>query len=251
MKTALITGGAQRVGKAITLALVARGYAVAIHYNGSERAAAELAQEIETRGGRAASLGADLSQSEDTESLIERTCEALSPPDCLINNAATFDHDTATSFTAEDWDGQLGVNLRAPALLSRDFARALPENKEGCIINLLDQRVDDPSPAFFTYMLSKSGLETLTKLNAIALAPRIRVCGVAPGLTLPSGAQTQAQFDRSHANTLLGRGSTVEGIVQAVIYLIDADTVTGQIIYVDGGERLSPMRDGRDLIAKD
>ncbi len=251
MKTALITGGALRVGRAIAIALADRGYAVAIHYNTSTEAATGLVREIEKKGGRAVALGADLAKTEDTESLIECTCKALSPPDCLINNASTFDHDNAASFTAMDWDHQLNVNLRAPALLSRDFARALPEQKEGCIINLLDQRIDDPSPSFFTYMMSKSGLETLTKLNAIALAPRIRVCGVAPGLTLPSGTQTHVQFETSHAKTLLGRGSTVEGIVGAVGYLIDADTVTGQVIYVDGGERLLPMRHDRDLIAKD
>ncbi len=237
MKTALITGGAQRVGKALSRALAGRGYAVGIHYNDSAQAAAELVREIEQKGGKAARIRTDLSRVEDTEKLIDSVSRALGPPECLINNASMFSHDTALAFTADDWDKQLAVNMRAPAVLSRDFARGLPEGRDGCIINLLDQRIDDPTPNFFTYMISKCGLETLTKLNAIALAPRVRVCGVAPGLTLPSGAQTQAHFDKTHAHTLLGRGSTLIDIVKAVEYLIDADTVTGQTIFVDGGER--------------
>ena len=250
MKTALITGGARRIGKAITLGLAERGYAVAIHYNNSEEEAAALAKRISDAGGSAAIFKADLSELDETEGLIDAVCAGLSSPTCLVNNASSFVHDTTHDFAAGGWEAQHNTNLRAPALLSRDFARAIADGEGGCIINIIDQRIASPTPTFFTYMMSKSGLETLTRLTAIALAPKIRVCAVAPGLTLRSGAQSQDQFEASHGQTLLGRGSSADDIVDAVLYLIEAETVTGQILFVDGGERFKTIRNDDDLIER-
>ncbi len=248
MKTALITGSSKRVGRGLALGLAARGYAIAVHYHQSKDLAQELVDEIVAQRGRARAFGADLSSVSQTENLIPSVVRSLGPPDCLINNASTFEYDTATSFTSSLWDEQFNTNLRGPALLSRDMAAALPSGKPGCIINLLDQKVDNLNPEFFSYTVSKIALEAVTKLMAQALAPQIRVCAVAPGLTLPSGAQTQAQFEETRARLLLPEASSVEAITQAVFYLLDASSVTGQVLFVDGGERFQSARDYSDTI---
>ena len=248
MKIALVTGGAKRVGRAICLALADKNYALAIHHNHSDADAEKLRQEIIERGGQAACVKADLSDADATQGVIRQTTDALGAPTCLINNASSFDHDTGASFTAQDWDRQMAINLRAPALLCRDFAAAVPASMQGCIVNILDQKIARPTPGFYSYTLSKLGLEALTQLAAQAYAPDVRVCAVAPGLTLPSGTQSQAQFDEAHGQTLLGKGATLEAIADAVLYLVSADQVTGQVIYVDGGERFSPQSHDETMI---
>ena len=249
MKTALVTGGAQRVGKGIVQALANEGYAIAIHYRASEKEAAALAQQVKDNGGHAVTVQGDLSNAEDVESLIDRACQALaSPLTCLINNASTFEYDTITTLTPETWSTQLAVNLQAPAFLSQAFAAQLPTGDAGCIINILDQRIEYPNPTFLSYGISKVGLASLTESLAIALAPHIRVNGVAPGLTLPSGQQTQAQFEQAQSRHLLGAGPSVADIAQAVTYLVNATVVTGQILFVDGGERFHSDRNENDII---
>ncbi len=247
-RTALVTGGAKRVGAALSRHLAAKGYAVAVHYNSSSKDADALVDEIKLRGGKAAAVKADLADGAETERLISLTADALSAPSVLINNASLFIYDEAKDFSVETWDRQISANLRAPAILARDLANALPETEEGCIINFLDQKVFNPSPIFFSYTVSKTGLERLTQMLAIAMAPRIRVGGVAPGLTLPSGKQTQEQFEEAHNKTLLGKGSTVDGLLAAVDYLLESEVVTGQVLYVDGGERFSGKRNYKDMI---
>ena len=242
MKTALITGGAKRIGEAITRALAARGYAVAIHYQSSADHAQGLADEINKEGGNAIALGADISAADAPQALIDQVTSALSAPVCLINNASTFVHDTPLEFHADIWDRQFDTNLRAPALLSAAFVKRLPPDAEACIINILDQNIAAPTPDFFSYTLTKSALAAMTRLHAIAFAPEVRVCGVAPGLTLPSDGQTQDQFEAAHNTTLLGRGSTTASVAAAVCYLVEAPHVTGQILYVDGGERFESGR---------
>ena len=248
MKTALITGSSKRVGRGLALGLASRGYAIAVHYHKSEDQAAKLVAEIAEQGGTAHIFCADLTLVSDTENLIPYVARTLSAPECLINNASTFDYDTAASFQSSLWDTQINTNLRAPALLSRDMAAELAPDKSGCIINLLDQKVENPNPEFFSYTVSKVALEAVTRLMAQALAPRIRVNAVAPGLTLPSGAQTQAQFEKTRADLLLPTTSSVEAIVKAMFYLLDARSVTGQVLFVDGGERFQPHRDYSDTI---
>jgi len=248
MKTALITGGGVRVGKAISLALAAKGYAVAIHYGSSEDDAKELAHHIKSSGGEAVAVQADLANAADVEMLIPKVCSELSAPNCLVNNASTFDHDTAETFSVDGWVKQMDVNFRAPAFLGQSFAKHLPKDQTGSLINILDQKIADPSPAFFSYTLSKKGLEAYTELAAKAYAPRMRVGAVAPGLTLPSGKQSQNQFQQAQSGNLLGQGPTPEAIAEAVIFLAEADYVTGQVIYVDGGERFQSGRNDAAII---
>ena len=248
MKTALVTGGSVRVGKAICEALAEKGYAIAIHYGSSAVEAVGLAQDINTKGGKAIPFQADLSNAEQVAALIPNISAQLAPPTCLINNASTFDFDTAETFSVDGWSRQMDVNLRAPAVLGQSFAQHLPADQKGVMINILDQKVADPTPAFFSYTLSKKALEAYTDLAAKAYAPRIRVGAVAPGLTLPSGKQTQALFEQAQAGNLLGTGPTPAAVAEAVVFLVEATFVTGQLIYVDGGERFQSGRNDAAII---
>jgi len=255
MAAVLITGAAKRVGAALARAFAEWGYDVAIHYNRSADAAQNLARELEETGAKAIAVQADLSDAAQTQSLVDRVATQLPGLTCLVNNASLFAYDEGRSFEVETWNKQMNVNLRAPAILSRDFSgfvdRKYDEDGHSggdfAIVNILDQKVFNPKPEFFSYSASKCALERLTQLYAIDLAPRIRVNGVAPGLTLPSGAQTQEQFDASHSNTPLGRGSTVPSMIRAVKYLIDEPVMTGQVLYLDGGERFSQRRDYKEM----
>jgi NAD(P)-dependent dehydrogenase (short-subunit alcohol dehydrogenase family) len=235
---ALVTGGGRRIGAHLARALAERGYAVALHYRSSAAEADALADEIARSGGRAATLQADLHDPAQLEGLMAAAHAALGPVTVLVNNAALFEQDRAIDFTLEQWDRQLATNLRAPVVLARQFARLLPANATGLIVNLLDQRIAAPARSYFSYTLSKLGLAAATELLAAALAPRVRVNGIAPGLTLISGAQSDADFERLVDSTPLGRGSSPDAIARALIYLLEADVVTGQILFVDGGRRL-------------
>jgi len=248
MRTALITGASRRIGAGIARALASHGYAVAIHYETSEREARDLVAEIAAAGGKGAAVQGDLSDAADTLSLVEKAAAALSAPTCLVNNASTFFYDTATSLSADQWQRQFDVNLRAPALLSQAFMRGLPADANGVIVHLADQKIDAPTPDFFSYTLTKSAIAVMTRLHAIAFAPRVRVCAVAPGLTLPSGGQSKHRFDAVHDTTILERGNTPADIAEAVCYLVGAEAVTGQVLYVDGGERLGRQHDPQQFV---
>ncbi|MCK5621387.1 MAG: SDR family NAD(P)-dependent oxidoreductase, partial [Alphaproteobacteria bacterium] len=167
-RTALVTGAAHRIGRAIALDLAEQGFDLAIHYSRSGEAAEELAAQIRGMGRRAATLAADLGREDETASLIGRAAEALGPVGCLVNNASRFEYDIWDTATRESWDIHMEANLRAPFLLSQGMARALPDEAEGVIVNLLDQRVWNLTPYFITYTLSKAGLWTLTQTLALA-----------------------------------------------------------------------------------
>jgi NAD(P)-dependent dehydrogenase (short-subunit alcohol dehydrogenase family) len=235
---ALVTGGGRRIGAHLARALADRGYAVAIHYRTSAAEAEALADEIERSGGRAAALCADLGDPGQLEKLVAAAHAALGPITVLLNNAAVFEDDRAADFTLEQWDRQVALNLRAPVVLARQFARLLPADATGLIVNMLDQRIAAPTRGYFSYTLSKLALAAATELLAAALAPRVRVNGIAPGLTLISGAQSEADFERLVDRTPLGKGSAPDAITRAFIYLLEADVVTGQLLFVDGGRRL-------------
>jgi NAD(P)-dependent dehydrogenase (short-subunit alcohol dehydrogenase family) len=237
-KTALVTGGSRRIGRAIVQALAADGFSVCIHHNASGDEAQALAAEITAAGGRAETIEADLMDESATAQLIARAGEALGPVDLLINNASVFERDEADSVTRESWDLHMEVNLRAPFVLTQAFARALPAGLEGNVINILDQRVRHLTPHFVSYTLSKAGLWTLTRTLALALAPRIRVNGVGPGPVLPSPRQTEAAFQRQAGATPLGRAVDPNEIADAVRYLVAARSVTGQMIAADSGQHL-------------
>lgn len=246
LEVALVTGGATRIGRAICLRLSAEGWAVAVHYRTSAEEAAELVGEIGAAGGQATAVAADLAVETETAGLIA-AAGALGPVTCLVNNAAEFERDEALDTTRESWDLHMETNLRAPFVLSQSMAHALPDDTAGNIVNLLDQRVWNLTPHFISYTLSKSGLWTLTRTLALALAPRIRVNAIGPGPTLPSKRQTPEQFAAQEAAQPLGRGTTPGEIADAVAYLLRAPAVTGQMLALDGGQHLGWTRSGDAL----
>ena len=237
---AIVTGAGQRIGRGIARGLAADGWATVVHYNASRAAADMVVAEIVAAGGRAVALGADLADPDAAAGLIDAAVAAVGPLGCVVNNASLFEYDLLDTFSAASWDRHMAVNLRAPALLARRFAAVLPAGANGVVVNLLDQKVANLNPDFFSYTASKLALQGLTRLLAVACAPAVRVCAIAPGLTLPSGDQPAAQFDRVHAQTPLGRGSTIADIVTAVRYVLAAASMTGQTIMVDGGQHLQP-----------
>ena len=237
-RAALVTGAGRRIGRAIALDLARAGGAVAVHYNASAQAAQEVVAEIEAGGGRAVALQAELSDEAQVEALVPDATAALGPLGCLINNASTFENDSIETADRTSWDRHMEPNLRAPFVLTQAFARALPEAAGGAVINLLDQRVLNPTPFFLSYTLSKAGLWTLTQTLALALAPRVRVNAIGPGPALPSACQTPEQFARQCAMMPLGRGTSPEEICAAVQFTLAAKAMTGQIIALDGGQHL-------------
>jgi NAD(P)-dependent dehydrogenase (short-subunit alcohol dehydrogenase family) len=237
-KSVLVTGAAKRLGRAIALDLAGAGWSVAVHYNNSQAAAEETVAALHEKGVHAAAINADLTMEDDNERLIARAREAVGPLTALVNNASVFENDTIATMTRASWDKHMEANLRAPLVLSRNFAAQLPEGQEGAIVNLLDQRLLKPTPQFLSYGVSRAGLHWLTVTLAQALAPRIRVNGVAPGPTLRNERQSEAHFRRQRESTILGRGATPDDVARAVRYLIEARAVTGQMIAVDGGQHL-------------
>jgi NAD(P)-dependent dehydrogenase (short-subunit alcohol dehydrogenase family) len=237
-KSVLVTGAAKRLGRAIALDLADHGWSVAVHYNGSEAEAEETVRALHKRGVHAAALNADLSMEDDSQRLIDRAHEAVGPLTALINNASVFEKDTIHTMTRASWDKHMEVNLRAPLVLSQLFSEQLPQDAEGAIVNITDQRLFKPTPQFLSYGVSKAGLHWLTVTLAQALAPRIRVNAVAPGPTLRNTRQSEAHFNRQVTSTILGRGAAPADIAAATRYLLDAHAVTGQTLVVDGGQHL-------------
>ena len=242
MPAALVTGGAQRLGRAIVLALADAGYDVAIHYRSDPASADATAAEVATRNRRAATLCADLSDEAAARTLPARAAERLGPLTLLVNSASLFQDDRFGALDKPGWDAHFMTNLRAPVVLCEAFAAALPKTTPdgaAAIVNLLDQRVLKPNPQFFSYALSKAALWNATRMMAQALAPRIRVNGVGPGPTLASVHQDADAFAREAAAVPLGHGSPPAEVAAAVVYLACARAVTGQVIAVDGGQHLA------------
>jgi NAD(P)-dependent dehydrogenase (short-subunit alcohol dehydrogenase family) len=237
-RTAIVTGGARRIGAALVRALAEEGWHLLIHFHRSVAEAEALAAEV----GNAVVVAADLADPASADAIMA-ALEPLPPARLLVNNASLFAYDSADDFTAEGWDSHMAANLRAPALLSRAFARAA--QAPAVIVNLLDAKLAQPNPDFFSYTVSKFGLAALTELHARAWAARgIRVCGIAPSVTLVSGPQSRDNFDSVHDLNPLGRGVRVEEIVGALRFILATPTLTGQTIVLDGGQRfLSLARD--------
>ncbi len=236
---ALITGGARRLGRALVIAAADAGYDVAIHVRHVDDEAEATAAEVRARRRKAAILACDLRKESTTVALVGEAETELGPVTLLVNNASVFEEDAFAGMNRASWDAHLETNLRSPLVLAQVFARRLPPGREGLIVNMLDQRVLNPAPEFFSYSLSKSALWDATRMLAQALSPRIRVNAIGPGPTLPSIHQDQAAFDAEAAATLLQRPASPDEIGQALRYLIDARSVTGQMIAVDAGQHLA------------
>jgi len=245
---ALVTGGARRMGRAMVLRLAEAGHDVAIHCLSGREEAEALAGEVRALGPKAAVLPADLLDESATETLVSRAAEALDQPlTVLVNNASIFEHDTIATATRESWDRHLESNLRAPFLLIQHFAGQVPApamdaagepRARALIVNMVDQRVRKLTPGFMSYTLAKSALWTLTRTAAQALAPRVRVNAIGPGPTLRGPRQSETHFARQRAATILGRGANAAEVAAALGYLLEAPSVTGQMICVDGGQHL-------------
>nr|MBC8239884.1 SDR family oxidoreductase [Alphaproteobacteria bacterium] len=224
-------------------ALAADGWHVAIHYYGSGCEAEALLAQIQADGGQGHLLRADLRDADAVAGMIDAAGRDAPPPSCLINNASLFENDSALNMTQVSWDSHQAVNLRAPVFLARDFARDLDTQNQadgapGVVINLLDNKMFALNPDFFSYTIAKYGLLGATKVLAMELAPRVRVCGIAPGITLPSTNQSEQGFQTAHALNPLGRGSTLEQLVAALRFILAAPALTGEVITIDGGQSL-------------
>lgn len=237
-RAALVTGAARRVGRAIALGLAADGLAVAVHHNNSAGDASGLVAEIARAGGRAIAVAADLADEAQTSALIPRVTAELGPLGLLVNNASLFERDEALDASRASWDAHMAVNLRAPFVLTQGFARQLPDDQHGNVVNLVDERVLNLTPHFVSYTVSKAGLWTLTQTMALALAPRIRVNGIGPGPVLPSARQSEQQFARQYRGLPLQRPASPDEIVAAVRFILAASSMTGHIILLDGGQHL-------------
>lgn len=238
MSAVLITGAAKRLGRAIASKLAREGFDVAIHYRGSKAEAESLAAEIGKLGRRTTLVDGDLSDEASVQTIVPRASAGLGGLTALVNCASVFEDDRIDTVTRSSWDKHLNTNLRAPLVLSQSFAKQLPADAPGGIVNIVDQQVLNLTPQFLSYTVSKAGLWTLTQTLAQALAPRIRVNAVAPGPSLKAEKQSQANFDAHVQKTLLKRPSAPEDIAGGVHYLLSAPAVTGQMILVDSGQHL-------------
>ncbi|WEX07605.1 SDR family oxidoreductase [Chelativorans sp. AA-79] len=238
-QSALVTGGAKRIGRAIVLDLAANGFAVAIHCGQSRAEAEKLAAGISDSGGSAYVLQADLTDTTQAGRLVEEAEAALGPIGLLVNNASVFEEDSVTDFADETWDRHFALHVKAPAILAREFVRFLPQDHEGMIVNMIDQRVWKPTPRHFSYTLSKAALWTATRTMAQALGPRIRVNAIGPGPTLPDRGEDEASFRRQTAGLILGRGPNLSEFGATIRYLWETPSVTGQMIALDGGKHLA------------
>jgi len=238
-KNLLITGGATRVGKAIALYFAEKGWNIAIHYFRSSTKAKELKKIIEQHLVKVALVKADLKNQKQVEKIIPLVKKKLGTIDCLVNNAALFEKDDIANFTNKSWNDHLNINLLAPTILTKNFAKQAPRKTVSNIINIIDQRIFNLTPFFMSYTISKCGLQTLTKTMAIRLGPNIKVNGIAPGPTIKSKRQTDRHFRNQVKSTLLKKSVRLEDICDTVEFLISNNSVTGQIIAVDSGQNLS------------
>jgi NAD(P)-dependent dehydrogenase (short-subunit alcohol dehydrogenase family) len=224
--------------------LAAAGYFVVIHYQASASEAEALVREVRAAGGACGVIRADLRDRAEIAALVPRCVAAFGPLDVLVNNASSYRYDAIGSLSAEVWDENLRTNLEAPLFLAAAFQAACGA-RSGAIVNMLDFKVTSLNPDYFSYTVAKVGMAGATRMMAMAFGGRVRVNGIAPGLTMPSGKQTEAQFERTWRMTPLGFGPTPEDLAAALLYLIRTTSVNGQVVSLDGGVGLRPRR--RDI----
>ena len=238
-KNLLITGAATRIGKAIALHFAERGWNIAIHYFKSSVQAKNLKKIIEQNWAKAALIRADLKNTKQVEKIIPLAKKKLGTIDCLINNAALFEKDDILNFTTKSWNDHLSINLLAPTILIKQFAKQASKKTKSNIINIIDQRIFKLTPIFMSYTLSKSALYTLTKTMSMRLSPNIKVNGIAPGPTIKSKRQSAKHFNKQAKSTLLKKSVGPEDICDTVEFLINNNSITGQVIAVDSGQNLT------------
>ena len=237
-KNILITGAATRVGKAIAIHFAQKGWNIGLHYNKSSLKAKNLKKIIEKKNVKAVLIKADLKNTNEVEKIIPKVKKQLGTIDCLVNNAALFEKDDILNFTNKKWNEHLDINLLAPVTLIKQFTIQASRKKVSNIINIIDQRVFKLTPIFMSYTLSKSALFTLTKTMAMRLAPNIKVNGIAPGPTIKSKRQSTLHFNKQAKSTLLKKAVGLKDICDTVDFLINNNSVTGQVVAVDSGQNL-------------
>ena len=237
-KKIIITGGATRIGAAIAESLANYNTVISIHYNKSKGAASKLKNKLEKLGSKIYLLKADLNNFNQTQSLLKIAFKKMKGVDCLINNASIFENDNLQNFSEKSFTKHININLKAPAILTQNFKKILKKS-EGCIINIIDQRVEKLTPFFFSYTLSKSSLVTLTKTSAMKLAPNIRVNAISPGPTLKNSRQSEKHFKKQWKSILLKKKVDLKSICDGVKFLIKNKNITGEIINIDSGQRLA------------
>ena len=247
--SALVTGAANRIGREIALRLAAQGVNIVVHYMSSHEEAEHVVKAAKTYGVRAVALKADLLNDTEVKELIPRATSLIEAPlNILVNNASIFEYDNIETVSTESWDRHIGSNLKAPLFLIKEFAKHVPagivdsngENMpQGNVVNIVDQRVLKKTPDFLTYSLAKMGLWSLTQTAAQALAPKIRVNAIGPGPTLKGHRQKEDHFRKQRQNTILQRGSTAHEISDALIFILNSPSMTGQLICIDGGQHLA------------
>ena len=237
---ALVTGAARRLGRAIALDLAAHGFDVALHYRGSKPEALATVAELQSLGAAAFAFRADLSDEAACRALVPTVAAHFKRIDAVVNNASTFEYDNPATFCVAAMDKHWRANTAPAVLLAQALHTHLNGCAEvGCVVNLIDQKLWNPNPDYFSYTLSKAALQAATVMLAQALAPQVRVCGVAPGVTLVSGPMNDAEFAAAHKMTPLQRSSTPEDIARAVRFLIESPAITGTTLLVDGGQHLA------------
>ena len=237
-KKIIVTGSATRIGAAIAKSLAGYDTQITLHYNKSTREVKKLKSELEDLGSEIFLIKADLLQITETKKIIPFAYKMMKGLDCLINNASIFEKDDLTNFNEKSLNKHMIVNLQAPAILTQDFKRYL-KLKKGNIINIIDQRIFKLTPFFFSYTLSKTGLQTLTKTSAMKLAPNIRVNGIAPGPTIKNKRQSDKHFKKQWKSLILKKKVDPINVCKTVKYFIDNDNITGQIVSVDSGQSLA------------
>jgi NAD(P)-dependent dehydrogenase (short-subunit alcohol dehydrogenase family) len=242
----LVTGAARRLGREIALTLGAAGWDVGVHYRGSQEDAVRTAADLRAAGARAEIFQADLSNEASCRALVPAVVQRLGRLDAVVNNASTFEYDKPQTFGFEAMDRHWRANVGPPVILAQALHDALADGATGCVVNLIDQKLWNPNPDYFSYTLSKAALQAATVMLAQSLAPKVRVCGVAPGVTLVSGPMTDAEFDTARKLTPLQRSSTPQDIARAVRFLLESPAITGTTLMVDGGQHLQAQ--ARDVL---
>lgn len=245
-RVALVTGAGRRIGREIALGMARAGWDIAVHYRASEAEAMDVVHAIRELGRRAVALQADLTNEHAVRALPRQVVHLLGALDCIVNNASLFEYDKPAAFSPALLAAHMQCNVTAPLLLASALHAQVAEGGQAVVVNLLDQKLYNLNPDFLSYTLSKSALHTATTLLAQALAPKLRVVGVAPGITMVSGDQTEDGFQQAHTVTPLGRSSTPQDIVEAVCYAANARALTGTTLLVDGGQHLVPLE--RDVM---